>query len=258
MWEWEILIVINKLSFVFFRDVISLYGVAAVNLLLPILFIPYASMKIGVYDFGSFAVLASLFQYGNMVVEFGTTSPLVKTLSSGNSIAIFFGAVVFRFYLSIASAMTIFFILRFSYNEVDVLSVFISFLSLIGTALNPVALFQSKGKLPIYSFLMFVSRLFTLICSVFFLQYYKEIWVVCFFQFFPIFLASILSLIFLFNKEKLKLCKKDAFLENKQVSGDSVSFFIGTVFSSGYTVAIPIIVNHFFGSGAAGVYGIID
>lgn len=248
----------KNISFSFVRDVISMYGVAAANLLLPIFFIPYASSKVGIESFGTFAVLAAFFQYGIMFVEFGTTSPLVRLLASNASISIFWDVVTVRFYLFIIALASVVFIsvLFLDYN--DVLTFIIGAASLLGTIFNPIAIYQAKGKLPYFSFITFISRVVVSLFSVVLLQFKQDLWIVFCFQFLPIFIVSIISIMFLVKKKELKFEFQTGFFKNKELSRDSISFFMGTVFSSGYTVAVPLIINYFFGSYATGVYGVVD
>lgn len=248
----------KNISFSFIRDVVSMYGVAAANLLLPILFIPYALSKVGIENFGTFAVLAAFFQYGIMFVEFGTTSPLVRLLASNAAISIFWDAVTVRFYLFIIALSTIIFIAVFLLNYNDVLIFIIGAASLLGTVFNPMAIYQAKGKLPCFSLITFVSRVIVTLFATALLQFKQDLWIVFAFQFLPVFIVSIISVVFLVKRNELRVKFQSGFFKNKELSRDSISFFMGTVFSSGYTVAVPLIINYFFGGYAAGVYGIVD
>ncbi|WP_321409612.1 oligosaccharide flippase family protein [Tolumonas auensis] len=248
----------KDISFSFIRDVVSMYGVAAANLLLPIFFIPYASSKVGIENFGTFAVLAAFFQYGIMFVEFGTTSPLVRLLASNAAISIFWDAVTVRFYLFIIALAAIVFIAVFLLNYNDVLVFIIGAASLLGTVFNPMAIYQAKGKLPHFSLITFVSRVIVTLFATALLQFKQDLWIVFAFQFLPVFIVSIISVVFLVKRNELRVKFQSGFFKNKELSRDSISFFMGTVFSSGYTVAVPLIVNYFFGGYAAGVYGIVD
>lgn len=248
----------NNISFSFIRDVVSMYGVAAANLLLPIFFIPYASSKVGIESFGAFAVLAAFFQYGIMFVEFGTTSPLVRLLASNTSISIFWDVVTVRFYLFIIAMASVIFIAVFFLAYNDVLTFIIGAASLLGSVFNPMAIYQAKGKLPYFSFITFVSRVIVTLFAVVLLQFKQELWIIFGFQFLPVFIVSFVSIIFLFKKEELAFRFNLLFFKNKELSRDSLSIFMGTVFSSGYTVAVPFIISFFFGNYAAGVFGVID
>lgn len=249
---------IKKISSSFFRDVVSMYGVAAANLLLPILFVPYASSKVGIENFGVFAVLAAFFQYGIMFVEFGTTSPLVRLLASNANISIFWDVVLVRFCLFIVALVLIVFTSVFFLGYTDKFTFIIGSASLLGTVFNPIAIYQAKGRLPYFSFITFVSRVLVTLLAFVLLQYRKDLWIVFTFQFLPVFVVSLFSIFFIFKKEKIEFRLGSDFFKNKELSRDSISIFMGTVFSSGYTVAIPFIINSFFGSYAAGIFGIID
>ena len=69
----------------FFKNIISLYFIAAINLFIPIFIVPYVTFALGLEKFGVFVVCAALFQYGVILTEFSTTSPLVKNLALSNA-----------------------------------------------------------------------------------------------------------------------------------------------------------------------------
>lgn len=240
------------------KDSVFLYGLAAANLLLPIMFIPYASSKLGIERFGMFAVFASFLQYGLLVVEFGTTTPLVRYLPSANDLKTYWSVIAFRVLLALFVFCTESVFFCFFYTEFDFVCLIISFFSLIGIALNPISIFQSRNMLPIFSGITFAVRFAITLSAFFLLKYIDKIWVVLYFQFFSSFVVSVVSLYFLSFKDGLNFTFNLSFFKNKQLKSESISFFMGTVFCSGYTIAIPLIINAFFGGYLAGVYGIID
>lgn len=259
----------------FFKNVMSLYFIAAINLFIPILIVPYITFALGLEKFGIFVVCAALFQYGIILTEFSTTSPLVKNLAlSSSECGIEQLFYVFRFRLKICG---IFLLAALSYisfflPETPWIDIVLGVLALVGVATNPIAIFQFNEVLPVYAIITCVCRAIVSVCLlvIISLPYNHGTWIAMLFQFSPFFLVTPIAWFWILKKKIISL--PDFYLYTKKtvsfhkfekekgnnVIKESGALFIGTFFSSLYTLAVPIIVRVFFGDGAAGVYGLID
>ena len=259
----------------FFKNIVSLYFIAAINLFIPIFIVPYITFALGLEKFGIFVVCAALFQYGVILTEFSTTSPLVKNLAlSSEKRGIEELFYVFRFRLKICGAFLLVVVpyVMFFLPEIPWIDIVVGVMALVGVATNPIAIFQFNEVLPVYSIITCVCRVSVSVCLlvIISLPYDHGTWIAMFFQFSPFFLVTPIAWFWILKKKIINL--PDFYFFIKKIFGfnkfekhnksyvikESGALFIGAFFSSLYTIAVPIIVRMFFGDGAAGIYGLID
>lgn len=242
-------------------DVISLYLVALVNLFMPLFFMPYFSRVVGLDKFGDFAVYASVTQYLMILVDFGSTTPLVNQIIKSGCVKkasdALFSVVVFRLIVTMVVAFIFLFLVCFFSFKIDVF-VTIMFI-LFGVAINPYSLFQAHSLLPKFALINVAWRVLISILIYNLLNEKSSVSMLLSFQFMSISFASISAIIYL--KYKGFLVLRPISLNTKKYDvlfSESISFLTGSFFSSGYTISLPIIIQMFFGSAAAGVYGLFD
>jgi Membrane protein involved in the export of O-antigen and teichoic acid len=249
----------HRLSLI--KDVVALYALSVVNLLIPVLFFPYISSVVGLKQFGIFVVISSLYQYGSLVVEFGTTAPMVRLFSmvdNGDLSSDFWGLILFRLLLAVIMLLVLAVIYFFYFNGNEYLVVVFGSLSLIGTAINPLSIFQARNKLPISSSVTVFVRLLVLGLTMYLLTEVKTLSILFFYQCMPIFIISLILFFMAINYKYIMVCSPRSFIKNKLLFNEAASFTLGAFFSSGYTLTIPIIINAYFGDYYAGMYGVID
>lgn len=244
-----------------FKSVLSLYSISIINLLLPVIFIPFITSKIGVSEFGYFVISAAIFQYGTIIVEFGTTSPLVRRLSSGFNNDLFIFIIRFRLLLALI-VLSIIYIYIYIYSEnysISVYSFIVGALGVFGVALNPIAIFQAKDLLPVFTFFTFITRIIITLIIVILVFYTgkSNVCMLMIFQFLYLFVVSVLLNIWCVKKNILNF-NLNLKINDSLILKESASFLISTLFSSAYTLATPIILNNYFSQYAAGIYGFVD
>ena len=168
----------------FLLNAISLYGVAFINLLIPLVFVPYFSSNIGLSNFGFFTLCYSVVSYVGLLVECGFNTPLVKYISNNadrelNS-SLVSSAFCFRLVLFSFSLPIIFFVYGMYIHRSFFYLIF-CFFGILSYAINPISIYQANNKLPLYSITNAIVRLSS--ASVGFLYLYlfpKSMWVVFF------------------------------------------------------------------------------
>lgn len=242
-----------------FKSVLSLYSISMINLLLPVVFIPFITSKIGVSEFGYFVISAAIFQYGTIIVEFGTTSPLVRRLSSefNNELLIFI--MKFRLLLALIVLSIIYIYMYCENYSISIYSFIVGALGVFGVALNPIAIFQAKDLLPFFTFFTFITRIIITLIIVILVFYTgkSNVCMLMIFQFLYLFVVSVILNIWCIKKKIFNFNLNVKF-NDSLILKESTSFLISTLFSSAYTLATPIILNNYFSQYAAGIYGVVD
>ncbi|MDB4419801.1 oligosaccharide flippase family protein [Akkermansiaceae bacterium] len=189
-------------------DILSLSGVQGVNLILPLVVIPFLILKLGIDGYGRYAFAFAFANYLSLIVDFGYNLSNVQRISVVSECLvskskIFCSTVISKvFIFGISTAIFIPLLLltdifRF-YQEIAVVYVIV-----LSNIFNPIYFFQAIGRIKIYSFINLSSRIITIPILFIFVREQGDILVALGVMSSSYLIVSVFSLYYLFRTKQL-------------------------------------------------------
>lgn len=240
---------------------ISLLTIQFGNFILPLVSFPWLVKSLGVSGFGLLIFTQTVISYLELIVDFGFKNSATRDVSlnckNKDKINLIFSTVLILKSIIFLICFVILLIVMFFFDLSDgnEYLFLISFLTLIGSVLFPVWLFQGMESMKVITFLslavrsIFVSLLFVFVHS------HEDISnAALIFSLSSIF-TGIIGVWIAFFTFKLKFVIPD-FEYLKHTINDSYHFFIAKIASAIYGSSNNIILGLTLGNEAVGIYGI--
>jgi polysaccharide transporter, PST family len=135
-----------------FESFISLYLLNGLNLLLPLVSIPYLFRVVGAANYGVYAFVFVIIQYvllvSNYGFDFSATKQIAQSKDDPEKVSsIFHAVIVSRILLAIGAILTLLFLTYFFFNEIQHRLLWLGLGIVLGEIFVPVWLFQGLEKM---------------------------------------------------------------------------------------------------------------
>ena len=242
-----------------FKSILCLGSLQFINYVVPLLVLPVMIRGLGISQFGVLALCISITNYFVIIVDFGFNMLATKEVSENRTNNSYLSELFFKVLsIKIIFAIILFFMLSLLAKEVDIIGdnttiLNILYLTVISQAINPLWFFTGVEDLKYLTIINALGRLVYLILMVILISGEDDL----------LYAASITSLVPLIANLVLVInaiykynFKCFSFSLGKNISYVKSSFdlFLTNIFTSIYINLPTIIVGHFFGYNAVGMY----
>lgn len=237
---------------------LSLSVLNGINILLPLITLPYLVRTIGLAKYGAYSMVYTVLQYVLLVSAYGFNYTATKQVAQNRSNidyigVIFHSTIAARFLISIPALFAGFVLTYFIY-PIDYLWMYIGGIGIIlGDVLNPVWLFQGYEKMRYMTYVNVVCKLFFTVLIFIFVQTADDYLYITLWNSLGFIVAGVLSYYISFKVFKLKfvkVTKSDIAFQIK----DSWSVFLSTVFMNLYRNSNIFLLGFFVSDYGVGVY----
>ena len=237
---------------------LSLSVLNGINILLPLITLPYLVRTIGLAKFGAYSMVYTILQYVLLVSTYGfsytATKQVAQNRNNNDYIAVIFhSTIIARFVISIP-ALLAGLLLTFFIYPIDYLWMYIGGMGIIlGDILNPVWLFQGYEKMRYMTYVNVVCKLFFTILIFIFVRTEEDYLYITLWNSLGSIVAGLVSYYISFEVFKLKFVKikkSDVIYQIK----DSQSVFLSTVFMNLYRNSNIFLLGFFVSDYGVGVY----
>ena len=237
---------------------ISLSALNGINVLLPLITIPYLIRTIGLSKYGAYSIAYTILQYVLLISTYGFCYTATKQVAQNRDNTdyigvIFHSTIIARIVLSIPS---IFAGLLFTYlvYPIDYTWMYIGGIGIIlGDVLNPVWLFQGFEKMRYMTYVNVVCKLFFTILIFLFVRTEDDYVYITLWNSLGFIVSGILSYYISFKVFKLKFVRVEKSDVVYQIK-DSWSIFLSTVFMNLYRNSNIFLLGFFVSEYSVGVY----
>lgn len=243
-----------------------LYLVQGLNYLLPLLTLPYLLVTLSAESFGMYSFAFAVSQIAILFVDFGFNISATKKIAENAEneevvrsvfwrvivIKLFFLIITFFFFSLLVSLID-------SYKEYSS-HVFLSFIMILGSAVFPIWWFQGLNKMKTLSIINACSKLVTFPLIFLLVKEGNDSDIAIVIQSLSFLIAGIVSVIFIFSKEKNYLNGQYFYSkqEYKEEIKESFPIFLSNSAISLYTNGLTIILGFFTTSSQVGLFGALE
>lgn len=243
------------------ENIASLSILNALNMLLPLVSIPYLIATIGSANYGAYSIAYTILQYVLLVGTFGfgctTTKEIAQHRDDIEHVSkIFYSTIVARFLLTFCASIVLFVVVLLAFPKY--LLLYILGLGIVfGDILNPVWLFQGMENMKYMTIVNALSKIiFTLLIFIFIKQPDDYVYITLLNSAGFVVAGSIsfVLAIRIFNIKFSKVGYKDVF---GQIREASVVFF-SSAFVSLYSNSFVFIMGLFLNESSIGIYAAVE
>ena len=244
------------------KNILLLVFVQASNYLFPLLTLPYLMRVLGDANFGLLVMAQAWIQYAIILTDYGfnlsATRLIALSRGSKREINEIYTQTIFA--KSILVLISYFFIFAYGFacdfNGLFNL-VLISSLSLIGTLLFPIWLFQGLEKMKGIVITSSVAKTIAILLIFILVKNKDDIYYAAFAQSLGFFIAGVVSCIYIY-RFNLASITCVSFLSVKNTFKDGFDLFVSNVFVSLYTTLNVLIIGYYLNATAAGFFSAAD
>ena len=155
-----------------FESLISLYVLNGINLILPLITIPYLLRVVGAANYGLYSFIYVIIQYALLVTNYGfdfsATKQIAQSKENSEKISSIYHAVIAsRILLAVFSVLLLYVSTLFFFNPLQKKLLFLGFGIIVGEIFIPVWLFQGLEKMRFLTLTNVISKLiFTILIFV--------------------------------------------------------------------------------------------
>ncbi len=246
------------------KDTIALYVIQACGYIVPLIALPYLSRTLGPDRFGQVSFAVAFMQFFITVTDFGFDLTAARKISIHRGdrevlTRLYWIVTISKSCLALLCGLVVLAAVEFVPALHDDKSVIlIGFLSLAGTVLNPVWLYQGLEKMPLMAVISFLTRVVSLI-ALFFLVKTSDDYLftaVCFFA--PLLVCGLILTAIAHATGMVsswqRISRKEVWLQ----SVEAFHVFSGSAFAFIYTYANAVILKFLVGNEAVGYYVMAD
>ena len=230
------------------NNFIALFTLQGLNYILPLITLPYLVRVLGVENFGLINFIGATIGYFTIFIGFGFSLSATRQVAMSNKDIykisnVFSSVIVCQILLSLVSLIFLTLVIIIFEKFRDYWYVYFLFMSVpIANIFFPVWFFQGMEKMKFITFLNTFSKLTFTVAIFIFIKNKNDFYLVPFFTFFGTFLASIVALLIIFYKFKIRF-----YIPNKNSLiyqfNESKYIFLSTIMGSSYTISITFILG---------------
>ena len=237
---------------------LSLSVLNGINILLPLITLPYLVRTIGLSKYGAYSMVYTVIQYVLLISAYGFSYTATKQVAQNRDNisyigVIFHSTILARLFISIP-ALILGLILSYLVYPWDYVLMYIWGIGIVlGDVLNPVWLFQGYEKMRYMTYVNVICKLFFTILIFLFVRKEDDYVYITLWNSLGFIVAGILSYyisIKIFKIPFVKISKKDIVFQIK----DGWSVFLSTVFMNLYRNSNIFILGFFVSDYGVGVY----
>lgn len=230
------------------NNFIALFTLQGLNYLLPLITFPYLVRVLGVEKFGLLSFIGATVGYFTILIGFGFSLSATRQIAVLNKDIskisnVFSSVIICQLFLSFVSLIFLTILVIIFEKLGDYWYVYFLFISVpIANIFLPVWFFQGMEKMKFITFLSLFSKLTFTIAIFVFVKSEKDFYLVPFLTFLGTFLASIVALLIIFYKFKIRfyIPSKNSIIHQ---FNESKYIFLSTIAGSSYTISITFILG---------------
>lgn len=242
---------------------LSLSVLQGLNYILPLLTLPYLVRVLGVENFGLIAFSQSVIQIFILFTDYGfnlsATKQIALNRENKNQVyKIFSSVITIKFLLSIIGLLMLFIILltvdKFNKHWMIYL---VTYITVFGNSLFPIWFFLGIEKMKYITFINVISKGITTILIFILVNGKQDVIILAFINSLGFIIASVLSLIFIFTKLKVRYIFPN-YSEIVFQLKDGWYVFLSLLSTSIYTSIGLVILGLYYNSTIVGYFAAID
>jgi O-antigen/teichoic acid export membrane protein len=241
------------------ENFISLSALQVLNLIFPMITLPYLAKVIGLEKFGVLAVANAIIVFFHTFTEYGFNYTSVRDISKNKSdltivSKIFHSVFISKLLLMILSFIILLILIEFipKFQEFRII-LLLTFLSVPGYVLFPDWFFQAMEKMKYITILNVISKfIFTLLIFLL-VQTEADYYFVPILSSAGFIVSGIISLIFVYSKFEIKLFFPK-FKDIIHTIKTSTNMFISLILPNLYTNLSVVFLQDFWGKSATGIF----
>lgn len=237
---------------------LSLSVLNAINLILPLITLPYLVKTVGLSNYGAYSIVyttiltvLSISSYG---FNYSTTKQIAQNKDNLNRVqVIFFSTIYARVIISIPAVILGLIFITYSYKSEYILMYIGGLGIIIGDIINPVWLFQGYEKMRYMTFANLTCKILFTVLIFMFVTSKDDYVFITFWNSAGFIAAGLLSLLISFRIFNLKIIKvpfREIFFQIKE----GWSIFLSTIFMNVYRNMNVLLLGLFVSEASVGVY----
>ncbi|MGO3910650.1 oligosaccharide flippase family protein [Huaxiibacter chinensis] len=244
------------------KNIFLLFFVQASNYLFPLLTLPYLMRVLGAENFGIVAMVQAWIQYIIIFVDYGFnfSATLLVSVNKNNRIkinSIYTSVTIAKFILLLISLFIFAIYMAFIGPSIYSSLILLGLISVIGTVLFPVWLFQGMEKMQGIAICTTIAKFVSLLLIFILVKSPDDMNMAVISQSSGMFLSGILSCYFI-KKEKMAKFTKVSLYEIFDVLKKGFDLFVSNITISFYTTLNILIIGYFGGPVLAGYFSAAD
>lgn len=243
------------------KNIFVLFIIQGTNYIFPLIIIPYLSRIFGPTGIGGLSLAQAVILYLVLVIDFGFNLTVTRKISIANEKRdyleinqLYTQTIVVKFIIFLIVTSIVLLLCQFvpQLNNIKNL-IYIGFISLLGTVINPIWLFQGIQRMGVLLIPTTLSKLISLILIFVFVKESKDINLAMLFTSLSIFLSGLVSLFYVKKLNLASFCNIN--IENSiNLVKESSYIFLSYLGSSIYTTMNTFIMSFFVGLRDIGIY----
>lgn len=241
-----------------------IYGFGqAINLISPLLVIPYLIIKCGEEGLGKVGVGFSFALIAIVLVDYGSYINGTKEISINHSdrkileekfTTIYLSKLILLFMVLLLCSVIIFLVPFFAKDKLQLL---LSLVIVVGQFINPIWFFQGINNFKWISAINIFSKIIYVVCVFLFIKKPEDYIYINLFLGFGLIVASTVGFLWIYNHYSFSL-KEISFLKAIELIRREFTLTVSQLFFSLYQYAPIIVISYVLGDFMAGQYRIID
>lgn len=243
-------------------NIIYLYGMQAINYVIPLIILPYLIRVLGPEEYGKLGFVLSVIQYMVLISDYGfnlySASRIARNQNDKQKINDIYSQTIYSKFLIFLITLIVLIGIIFTNDKFHDVSFLlcIAMLQVIGTITTPIWLFQGLEKMKTFAMLNIFSKIACLPLIFIFVQDKSDIAYAVLFQTTVYFLNGVASLHL--AKRSGVIFVSVPFRLILQNIKNSSAIFLGTFSISLYTASTPIIIGLLSNNYELGIYSAAD
>ena len=244
-------------------NILSLSGLRFVNMVVPILLIPYLIKTLGIEGFGIIALCQAVVSYGVIFVDYGFNFTATKNIAQSDGSSVQLSSAVSRVLACKAVLLILFFVFAYVIFVTNnllinyVLVYLIFMLQVIGQTLMPTFLFQGMQNIRFIAIVTGLIKLASMLLILLFVKGKNDLVLVATFFSLGFLISGSLSLIYAQKLYQLVFLRP-SLLDLKREFSDGFDVFLGSIATTSYTTLVPVILSFHVSASDIGVFSTVE
>lgn len=241
------------------KNITGLVIVQLISYVVPLLQIPYITRVLGLELFGIYAYSLALIQVANLIVDFGFNLYFPQLVATGRKSQrqlgmLIYSSVLIKILLLLIVCIFYFSLVMFNSTYEHHIEFFaISFFSIVGNCFIFLWLYQGLEKLYIYSRVMIITKLVTLVLIFIFIKSKGNFNYLAVINAFQQIFVMMFSILFVFYKLRIKFVVVPKKML-KIIFINSFDYFFSRAFVAIYTSGCGVLIGNFGSAGQMAIY----
>lgn len=240
------------------ENILSLSVLQILNLVLPLITLPYLMMVVGKSHYGAYAVAYSMVQYITLISAYGFGFSVTKQISQQrddiSTISRIFNSVLAsKFFLAVVATIPFLFVSYFAFGAKYCFMLVLGLGIALGDMLNPVWLYQGMENMKYMTLVNFICKLVSVVLVFIVIRESSQYLYIILMDSVGHLVAGVISLILAIKIFKIKLFRprlNDIFFQLK----DGWYIFWSTIFMTLYRSSNIFILKFFVSDAMVGIY----